>query len=464
MIDGPRVPLLISLLLTIAAAAAQPTTPAAPDCAAADLDASFTFVNNPPSDQLVAIDFRNVSARACVLRGGNGAMFDDFHDGHNIWTKDCRNCSPDGAQKIVPPLTLTPGETGHFLLRWKNTATNGSEPCQPSDGFNTNVNSDRHSYLVAAPSLLTSVCSVVEADSYLPGPFPDKVPETPRGAAITLTSSDSVLYAGDTFAFQAIVDDSAGQLPHDDRSCPVAFIRTRAADGSTALEEISSSARCVVTPSSNGGGRSTVMLIRAPGLGVLNEPGSTSVAIYALSGSPRAHEIAMIESNALQINIVDPAAMPRTWGTQVKGVAVSLGLDKTDYKLGEDIPLRIAVENFSAATDIASGELPCDAGVAVEVRDSAGTIVPAGVGQMFCTGHGWQIGYPKGKVVPVLQLTLSRLGFLPDRPGTYTVAATWKALGVIANAPAAMNYYRPLAPWAVAHSQPVTFHVLKQDR
>jgi hypothetical protein len=112
----------------------------------------------------------------------------------------------------------------------------------------------------------------------------------------------------------------------------------------------------------------------------------------------------------------------------MKGLAVSLSLDKDTYELGEHIPLRLAVENFSAAADIVSGELPCGAGLTFDVRDSSGRAVQS-PRISICTGHGWRQNYPRGEIVPVRGLTLEGEQRLPDQPGDYTVTATWEAYG-----------------------------------
>jgi hypothetical protein len=459
---------MASLFITVATCVGQSTANVAVDCIAADVDASFKFTTNPHNDQTVAINFRNISEHSCVLRGGVGAMFDNFRQGHNIWTKDCRNCSSDGKQLYVPLLTLKTGESGHILLQWMNSSMDGSSSCQEADGFNANLNSSGPSYLVVAPTLLTRVCSVVRADSYLPGEFGEKdqaldgsQSEMEPNAKMTLTSSGSTLYAGYTFSFLATVEDSSELLPIGERSCPFAFIHTRAADGGTTFEEITPYAKCTILPSANNSGRLITILIRAPGLGVLNEPGATSVQIHALMGSAQAHDVAFVSSNKLDLNIVDPVTMPRTWGPEVMGVAVSLALDKGDYKIGEDVPLRLAVENFSAEKTIQSGDLPCGAGVTIEVRDSAGRVVTPHDARLFCLGHGWTVDHPKGKVVPVVGLTLQTLGMLPDHADTYTIVATWNALSHVEGAPGINNYSNRFDPYAVVHSRPASFHLSK---
>jgi len=134
--------------------------------------------------------------------------------------------------------------------------------------------------------------------------------------------------------------------------------------------------------------------------------------------------------------------------------------------LGEDIPLRLAVENFSATADIVSGELPCSAGLTFDVRDSSGRAVQT-PGNLPCRGHGWSQDYPRGKIVPVMGLTLEGQGGLPDQPGDYTVTAAWEArgqtnwetsVGPAVSAPPSM----PQPPYAVVHSAQITFHVVRR--
>ena len=342
-------------------------------------------------------------------------MFDNWHEGHNIWAKECRNCGRNETGKPAQSLALAPGESGYFLLRWKSIA-NGKEPCTDADGFNTN------DVTVVAPSLLDKVCSAVDEQSFLPGDFgasrPDSDPDA--GYSVELSTPDSVLRAGDSFPFRAVVSDPKGQLALDDHSCPITFIRTRDDSGGTMFHQISGfSPKCRV--SSFGAGRTIEIEMRAPGLGVLNIPGSTSVRFYVLVGPSSAREVALAASNALQMKIIDPATLTPNWGPELAGVAISLVLDKETYKTGEDVPLRINLENFSATQEIGGGELPCGAGLTIEVRDSTGALVPQHGFGWFCSGHGWQTAYPPGKPVIVPRIALGDVRLLPDHPGTYTV-------------------------------------------
>ena len=441
---------LLGMLVPATASMGQTVQGGPPDCQPAALDATLAF-SSPPGEHEVAINYRNISDTACMMGGGIGAMFDDWHEGSNIWAKECRNCGVHGTE----PLVLAPGESGYFLLRWKSLS-DGSEPCTDADGFNTN------NVTVVAPSLLDQVCSAVDERSFLPGSFrrnwPDSGADT--GYSVELSAPDSVLYAGDSFPFRAVVSDPKGQLALDDHSCPITFIRTRDASGSTMFHQISGfSPRCRMA--SFGAGRTIEMEMRAPGLGVLNIPGSTSVRFYVLTGPGNAREVALAASNSLQMRIVDPATLTPNWGPEVAGVAISLVLDKETYKTGEDVPVRIDLENFSATQEIGSGELPCGAGLTIEVRDSAGAPVQDRRSGWVCTGHGWQTAYPPGKPVPVPGIALGYLRLLPDHPGTYTVTTTWNVNSFVPGHMAG-ELGRPLQPYAIVHSQPATFRIVPE--
>lgn len=421
---------------------AQPAQESVPSCLPAVLDANVAISNVPPDEQMVLVNYRNVSGTACVLQGGIGVMFDNWHEGHNIWAKECRNCASPGTSSIPETLVLAPGQSGDLRLRWKSAAQVGGEPCIDADGFNTT------DITVVAPAVLHRVCSVVEEDSFLPGSFAPGSRADSGGLSISLATPDSSFYAGDSFPFRISINDPDAQIVLDDQSCPVIFIRTRDAAGFAMFHQLPAFRKCTLDTA--GAGRSIRLEVRAPGLGVLRTPGTTRVQFYLLAGPPEAPHVALLPSNALEMTILDPAKIPPAWGPEVSGVAASLVLDKPQYRSGEDVPLRITLENFRAAREIVSGELPCGAGVTVEVRDSAGKGVTSEGPGMLCMGHGWSTTYPVGKPVMVSGLTLGGMSKLPKRPGTYTAIATWHVRASTAGEPATVQ------------AQPVTFHILSE--
>jgi hypothetical protein len=105
-------------------------------------------------------------------------------------------------------------------------------------------------------------------------------------------------------------------------------------------------------------------------------------------------------------------------------LGVDLTLDKDTYALGEDIPLHIAMANFSSTVPIVAPYPIWDPpAIAVEVRNSKGNQVPVSGGAIW-TGHGSCGTYSSGVIVQD-ELKLSQMGLLPREPGVYSLVAVW---------------------------------------
>lgn len=435
--------------------------PSSVDCTAPDLDTTYQFTNEPPTERVI-LTFRNISNHPCMLHSGEGVMFNDYRHGHNIWTKDCRNCRT--TTKNIGPIELQVGGSAQMIVTWQTLGAPGGEPCQQGGAMNGNA------WDIWAVSLLGDVCSVVYVDSYLPQDidqqekgFQSKSALEGEPISIALAASGDTAYSLDSFWLHVNIVDRAGTLGLNKNSCPLLFLRTRGSDGSTSLQEISG--QCHISPLAESSGKAIRLDLSTMGWGALGAPVDHSVQLFAVLGSAQAPRVTMVGSNIVNIRTLDPATIPRTWGPESLGLAISLFLDKDTYRLGEDIPLRMALENFSADVNIASGELPCSAGLSYEVVDSNGQ--KQNSTSMECTGHGWIIGYPKGKVVPVTGVTLRSLGLLPDRPGTYFVAATWNAQSEKKGQPdsAAKSHSlfgAVLEPYTIVHSAPIQFVIRSQ--
>lgn len=118
----------------------------------------------------------------------------------------------------------------------------------------------------------------------------------------------------------------------------------------------------------------------------------------------------------------------------MKGIGVDVTLDKDTYRLGEDIPLHMAVEDFDAPVPIYTWDPlwdPCMT-VGVDVLDEHGHPIGASdrfPDQSICMGHGFgPRPIEKGKVIPI-ERTLAGEGWLPNHPGTYTVRVRWASCG-----------------------------------
>ena len=65
----------------------------------------------------------------------------------------------------------------------------------------------------------------------------------------------------------------------------------------------------------------------------------------------------------LPIQFADTAAKKRTWGPRAKGSAAEITLDKDTFRIGEDVRLHLAVENFDVEGSVYSADPvwdPCD--------------------------------------------------------------------------------------------------------
>jgi hypothetical protein len=105
-------------------------------------------------------------------------------------------------------------------------------------------------------------------------------------------------------------------------------------------------------------------------------------------------------------------------------------LDKDTYQLGEDVPLHIAIENFDAPVPIYAIDPVWDPylAIGIEVRDATGQLLldnERSSSEVLRTGHGrGPVPYPAGKVVTIERMLASQ-GWLPNRPGVYTLVVTW---------------------------------------
>jgi hypothetical protein len=420
--------------------------PAVQNCLPSDLDTFFNFSNQTDSQQ-VTITFHNISSDICVLQSGEGASFGG--QGHGMWTEECRNCERDGTTKTVASLEIASGESGKMIIRW-NTQASAPRTCLPVGNMNGT------GWSIWATGLMRDLCSVVYEDSYLrvENNVEAKGPGTLTGASsprvnVTLSASDETFYSNDSLALHVEIEDHDGTLQLNKDFCPLILMRMRGTGGVTSLQE--AFGLCRVTPLVNEVGRRLSIDMQAQGWGALMDPSEHTVQAFAVLGSPHAADVEMATSNILSLKTLDPKSIPRPWGSQSQGVAMSLSFDKAAYAIGHDIPVRL--------------ELPCFAGFNFELRNSAGQVITPiwGDSISICTGHGAYSLYPKGVVVPVAGFTLRGLGLLPSEPGKYSLVVTWAAQ--VADPDHPLNTYYaavgqpPFKPYAMVRSEPANFIV-----
>jgi hypothetical protein len=196
-------------------------------------------------------------------------------------------------------------------------------------------------------------------------------------------------------------------------------------------------------------------------------PGEYTFEISQVGDSSEEGRLRPARSNIVHIEIADPSTIARKWGSKVKGLAVDVALDKATFRVGEDVPLHIAIENFDAKVPV-FGVSPTEHNVVeIEVHNAGGQSVPISERFLYSfnyVGQGSSMRYPKGKMVP-LERTLWGDGWLPNQPGTYTVVVTWTTWDDSRNESASSGSTRlglAPAPYATAQAT-ATIHILDRD-
>jgi hypothetical protein len=454
------------LSLSIPACNAQVGNQSNPECTAADLDATFAFARTDDHYESIIFQVKNISNGVCTVRGGPGASFNDFRHGHNIWTESCFECGSTGdsnMERFSRVLELAPGAQAYRVDRWASSLIDAKSPCQEADGINTYVNSDmQHQYLIIAPTLITNVCSTVDVSGYRAGLFGE--PDATIAATEPILGTEKIInYPGELIVLHVAADN---QGPLDKNSCPILFFRTRSERGDTRFEERFSRGACAGKV--NSAGMVSEDLAMTSGFGLAGA-GSYSLDVSQLVGRSVAGMAVMRTSKPLQLHFADEASIKRDWSPIEDGIAIALNPDRDTYRVGQDIHLHVATQDFHATKTLYVED--CIRPVTIEVRDSLGNPIKskgptAGYPTLEilrCSG-GRTMAFPKGKPV-AWEPTLRELGILPDYAGEFTVVATWSALAESeAQIPPAGTVFlgRRLENYSVIRSLPVIFRIIEK--
>lgn len=415
----------------------------ASNCTAADFDISVQFLNGPADSFAVVADKRNISSHSCVFDGPmyGPSFVPDRVPGNPPFALcyDCENSAPNGQSPRHPLLTLTPGQVARQVFLWRTAPPIETVKCLQPHWMSGPI-------LLVAPSLLKKVCSDIEV-----GRFSLAVDSEPIVPRFALTSDRSTYYEGEHFSVRVALFQPDPEARSNEEICPTLYLRQRSPDGETRIDEVQPLAfkgcRNIVLGHQPGDWHSGFDLdsgANSKWAGI----GEHALEVLQLVDSPDNGPIRFVSSNVLRIQLADPSAIQRKWGPRLKGVAADITLDKEAFRVGEDVPLHMAVENFDAEVPVYSGDPrwdPCSV-VSLEVRDASGHPLPSSErfpSFSICTGHGFgPKPYAKGKVVP-LERTLGGEGFLPNHAGKYTVVVTWvPCAGAKAD----------LKPYAVVHA------------
>ncbi len=437
------------------------------NCTAADFDATLQFANGPGNYYTVVVDKRNISGHPCVFDGPmyGPSLVPDRVPGHAPYglCYYCEDRLPNGQTPVIPPLTINPGQVARQTFRWGTTSSSDEAPCLEPKWMAGPV-------LLVAPSLLKRVCSDVEVSRFSlaePESVQMESREDDRVPMFQLTADRNMYYEGESFALRLSRAQTSVQTSAAESGCPTLYLRQRSPDGETRIDEIQPFAfkNCGKPvlghePGDWQSGFDVDSGASSRWLGV----GEHAMEVFQLSGSlddPRLH---FASSNVLRIQLGDHSAMPRKWGPRAKGIAADVTLDKETFRVGEDVPLHIAIEDFDAAVPLYGWDPvwdPCMV-VGLEVQDIGGHSLS--VSQRLpqwsvCTGHGFgPRPVAQGKVIP-LERTLGKEGWLPNQPGTYTVVITWTPCFDPKNEAPSAGQSADLKPYAVVHAT-ATLHVV----
>ena len=327
--------------------------------------------------------------------------------------------------------------------------------------------------LLVASSLLKQICSDIEVTRFSLAPFSASSVNGTQATDIgqvrefKLSSDKDTYYAGEGFSLRVLSTAASDPAPAKPDSCPALYLRERSPNGATRIDEVQPLAFKGCSQAALGhesGDWKSGFDLDSGANSRWEGIGQHEFEVFQLAGSTDEAQIRFFSSNVLTVRIADSSRIQRRW-ERAKGIGADITLDKDNDRLGEDVPLHLAIEDFGSEVPLYTWDPvwdPCMV-VGIEVEDAAGHPLP--VNERFpnsslCTGHGFgPRPFPKSKVVP-LERTLRAEGWLPNRPGTYTIVLTWSpCLGSGKTTPT--RWIADLKPYTVVHAK-ATIHVLSE--
>lgn len=366
----------------------------------------------------------------------------------------------------VCPLTLAPGHVVRQTFRWKTLPQSEETRCLQPKWMSGPA-------FLVAPSLIKQICSDIEVSRFSLAPTSDPTASETQITGVSpvhgfkLSSDKDTYYAREGFSLRVLSTVASDQAPAQPDSCPALYLRERSPNGTTRIDEVQSLAfkGCSLAALGHESGDWKSGLDLDSGANSRWEGiGQHEFEVFQLTGSTNEAQTGFVSSNVLTVRIADPSLIQRRW-ERAKGIGADITLDKDTYRLGEDVPLHLAIEDFDADVPLYTWDPlwdPCWV-VGIEVQDAAGHPLP--VNERFrrssiCTGHGFGPRlFQKGKVVP-LERNLRAEGWLPNHPGTYIIVLTWSpCFGSRKETPT--GWVADLKPYANVHAK-ATIRVLSE--
>jgi hypothetical protein len=461
---------LLFLPLSGAAQESGINTSGASNCTIADFDTNLSFANQPSNYYAIIVEKRNISSHPCIFDAPmyGPTFYPDRITGDRPFELcyDCANRLPNGMYPVIPPLTLEPGQIVQQTFRWKTSPSSESIRCIQPKWMSGPA-------LLVAPSLIKQICSDIEVSRFSLATTSDhtaaetQIKGVPPVHGFKLSSDKDTYYAGERFSIRVLSIAASDQGPAKPDSCPALYLRERSPNGATRLDEVQPLAFKGCSGNALGhepGNWQSGLELDSGANSSWEGIGQHEFKVFQLASSTDEARIGFVSSNVLRLQTADPTLIQRRW-ERAKGIGADITLDKDTYRLGEDVPLHLAIEDFDADVPLYTWDPlwdPCMV-VGIEVKDAAGHPLP--VNERFpnssiCTGHGFgPKPFAKGKVVP-LERELRAEGWLPNHPGTYTIVLTWSPCsGWRKETPT--GWVADLKPYTVVHAK-ATIHVVSE--
>ncbi len=401
-----------------------------PDCEASKLESNLSLHRNGNNADVVAIvEVKNSSSQKCRVRGAQPIF--RFWNGQTMTypVKTCQNCTHSDGPSSTHFVVLAPGEYSHVSVQWKDSPQTDGPACVPVGGmevvlyFPNKPQSTAVSLLFSAPS--PQVCSVADFTSLTPGRDPYLGSANPASfGKLRMSGANTMYYPGEDLVVDVTMPTK--EPLEVGKRCPSIFLDDRDSRGNNYYRQLGGEADwgCTVAAIEPD---ATILRVRLPNLSdtSIGDQHSLQFLQYSSTSSEKDAWRLMAQSGTFQYRVGDPKRMLRNWGAEVDGLALSIGLDKTTYGVGEVIPLHVAFWNIRANNAMT---LPSCNWAERTVVNAKGERFDQVDGDLSCNFSGPCA--PKiavGSVVTAEQnLTDYRLP-----PGTYRVTGEWTAFAYL---------------------------------